>query len=324
MNERYFYHSFPRRAGTDVNGKGLSILRSLASSGLLLTPERTVWSEFMDDGGRSSSIEVFQKRTCFTELAPEELGAHAVTFGPFAIEFEIQALRQLGAIPVFYFPATGIAEQALAGLAAALVARMAEVQQVLSRLQTVSEIAARTSNKTEIIEVTMNGQPAGATRCTVGAAEDILAMLLHQSRPVGELLGAWQALTGFFYPTENVEYTTPLAYYRQREWRIVANMVHRGQPMSRELTGTEVEALIDMDDRFFARRMRFPSGEHRVVDQCQYFERIGARHFLSWARRVVVPDEVVDEAKSALRSESSTVPVVGASSLGAPPERGVS
>jgi len=40
--DRYFYHSFPRRAGSDEMKKGLSILKSIVKSGLLLTPEQSI------------------------------------------------------------------------------------------------------------------------------------------------------------------------------------------------------------------------------------------------------------------------------------------
>lgn len=175
MGERYFYHSFPRRTeGQDVNAKGLSILRSLAASGLLLTPEKTVWSEFTNDGGRAQPVEVFQKRACFTELAPTELSGHASLFGPFTIEFEIETLRLLGAIPVFYLPSPGTEERGLGGVSAALIARMAEIQQVLSRLAAIRQLTAATTNKEERIQVTVNGTSAGTTQCSIAAAEDLL------------------------------------------------------------------------------------------------------------------------------------------------------
>lgn len=287
----------------------------MATSGLLLTPEKTVWSEFRQDGTKSPPIEVFQKRSSFTELAPSELEEHGRLFGPFALEFEIESLRLLGAIPVFYLPTPGTEERALGGVAAALVARMAEVQQMLARLTEISLLVANTANKNELLDVTINGKPAGRTRCTIGGAEDLLNILTHQAQPVQELLNAFRALSGFFYPTENFEYTGPLAYYRQREWRIINAVMHRGREISRPITEAEGDELINIDREFFEKRLRFPTGEYRRIEQCRYIADVGGRPFLDWARRVIVPDEVVERASEILWTAAMPTPVTAASAV---------
>ena len=99
MENRFFCHSFPRRRrDTDslAIDKGLVILSSIVRSGFLLTPEMVEWREHLDDGTQSDPIQVFQKRVCFTELAPQELSEHGNLFGAFAIEFPLENLRLLG------------------------------------------------------------------------------------------------------------------------------------------------------------------------------------------------------------------------------------
>ena len=316
MSDRFFYHSFPRRAAAATEGeKGLAILGSIAESGLLLTPEKTEWSEFQQDGQKSPPIKVFQKRACFTELASPELPEHSKVFGRFAIEFSIEHLRLLGAIPVFYLPTPGAEERGLAGIAAAMLARMADVQQLLTRLAQTAELCQRTPDKAELINVTLNGRIAGGTRCTIGAAEDLVAALSHQIRPPGELLNAMRAVAGFFYPTENLEYTGELASYRQREWRIIANMVRRGEEIARDLTEEEKVRLLEIDSDFFGHRMCFPTGEHRRVDQCKYMTELDQKPILTWAKRVIVPDELVDAATEVVRTHAHLVPVAGISSI---------
>lgn len=282
MDERFFYHSFPRRNSPEtVTAKGLAILDSLLRSGLLLTPEKTEWSEFRRDGTKSPPIEVFQKRACFTELAPPELNEHSKRFGPFAIELTIEHLRLLGGIPVFYLPSPGREERALGGVAAALIARMADFQQLLTRLDQINHLARNTPNKNEVINVTINNRPAGGTRCTIGAAEDFVSVLSYQIQPPDELLNAVRALAGFFYPTEDLTYTGQLAYYRQREWRIVANMVHHGREVARDLSDEEKVMLCSIDSDFFSRRERFPTGEQRRADQCKYLTEVEGLPFLA-------------------------------------------
>jgi hypothetical protein len=311
MKERFFYHSFPRRKlADDAVPRGLAILRSMARSGLLLTPEQTVWSEFLQNGKRSDPIQIFQIRACFTELNPEELMDHAKQFGSFSIEFEIESLRLLGAMPVFYLPSPGSEERALGGIAGAFVARMEEIQRVLARLADLQKLAEATPNKAEKVKVTVDNQPVGMTRCAIGDVQEVLSMLLYQTQPAQELLNAFRALSGFFYPTEDMKYTGELAYYRQREWRIISAMIHRRQEISRSLTAEEISILLTLDQEFFAKRIRFPTGEFRRVDQCRYLSQVDNRRFLSWSRRVIVPDEAVEAATEILKSAGIDLPVV--------------
>jgi hypothetical protein len=104
--EGFFYHSFPRRGrhGDKEVQKGLKILELIRDFGLLLTPEVTAWEYPHADGSPPRKIEMVQRRVSFTELSPCELPRHAEEFGRFALEFEIDTLKSLYALPVFYIP----------------------------------------------------------------------------------------------------------------------------------------------------------------------------------------------------------------------------
>ena len=126
---KYFYHSFPRpRDGEDTIDRGLKILECLANVGIILAPEIVEWNQPLSNGNFRKHYTV-QQRICFTEISPYELRAHGKKFGPFAIEWEINSLRQLGAIPVFYIPQA--LNNAPAGLSAggiSLVVQMFDCQ----------------------------------------------------------------------------------------------------------------------------------------------------------------------------------------------------
>lgn len=304
--EHYVYHSFPRRRSghEDEIDSGLQILRSIVKSGLLLTPEKTVWQEPISSGGLSESVPLFQKRACFTDLAPSELKEHSNSFGRFSLEFEFQVLRQLGAIPVFYLPPSSADGKGLDSLAASLLCRVGEIQTLLNRLGDLEDLVKGTENKREVVDVRNNETGKQQhTRMSIGGVQDFLSFLTHGTQPASILSNALRGFSGFFCPTEDLSYTDPLGYYRQREWRIVANMSKLGEEQTRAVSEEEVETLLQIDAEFYHRELEFPSGTHRLVDQCQYFEALEGKKFIQYARRVIVPREAIDEATNILAGD---------------------
>jgi len=137
MQERYFYHCFPRRGGElpQAIEKGCQILTTIRDLGLVLMPEIIEWNQPSADGAPPRVFPVLQKRVCFTELNSDELPQHTEKFGQFALEFDTNTLRSLGAIPVFYIPqptakgddgnALGVALLGIAMDANAIIQRLA-------------------------------------------------------------------------------------------------------------------------------------------------------------------------------------------------------
>ncbi|MCI5125718.1 MAG: hypothetical protein D3925_14900 [Candidatus Electrothrix sp. AR5] len=313
MCERYFYHSFPRRhhgaTREEVLSKGLKILDSIVESGLILTPEKTDWFEFLTDGNRSKPVEVVQKRVCFTELSPSELPRHSDTFGEFALEFSIETLRCLGGSPVFYLPSMSLEETSCSGMSGALICRMLEIQELLTRLKGMDEVAKSTTNKSELLSITRNGVVTDTTRCTAGGAEDLLAMLQSEMQPISVLLGSLQAISGFFYPTEDLKRNKILHYYRQREWRIIANGVWRGENVCDELSESEIKTLLDIDTDFFGKEMDFPTGRYTIARQSRKLKSLAGKHVLQYLKRLIVPEEAISRAKSILDKKGISIPV---------------
>lgn len=134
-------------------------------------------------------------------------------------------------------------------------------------------------------------------------AEDLIAFLTHGSQSVSILRNALRASSGLFCPTDDPTHIRPLHNYRLREWRIIANMAKLGEEQTRNLTDDEVKALLEIDEEFFGREMQFHTGTYRQCDQCLYFQELDGQSFLSYARRVIVPDEVVDEAAQILAGD---------------------
>ena len=307
--ERFFYHSFPRRfrgLPSDELQKGIAILEAIRDFGFVLTPEITEWSEPFSDGTLSEPWRNIQKRCCFTELAPSELRGHAETFGAFAIEFEAQTFRELGGMPVFYLPRGSGTDRGLESQAAAVIARIGEIQVLLNRLADLADLIRKSDDKSQLVIIQEKEQRV-YTRSSLGAAEDIIAVLTHKSQPVEILRNALRFISGFFCPAEDLRYTGLLAYYRQREWRFVANMAKHGQDINRDPTPQEVDHLLRIDGDFFGKVLTFFTGDHRRVDQCCLYSALEGKRLIDYARRVVVPQPAMTEAQRILDGCAASV-----------------
>jgi len=174
------------------------------------------------------------------------------------------------------------------------------------------ELISNSDDKTQLLTV-LDGESNETKICrtSFGGVEDVLAFLTDKTQSASILRNALRVLAGFFYPVEDPRYTDVLGYYRQREWRIVANMSKLGKEQTRDLSDFEVTALLELDEQFFGQESEFFTGTYRIVEQCKYFQELEGRSFLSYARRVVVPDEVVHEAAQILAGDGlpDVVPV---------------
>ena len=313
MNERYFYHCFPRRFRGDHElhlSKGLEILRSIHDIGFILTPEITEWREPQMNGTLSKLWTNIQKRCCFTELQRDEVKRHSDDFGSFSLEFDTQTLRQLGGIPVFYLPRATSDDIGLESLAASLVARLGEIQDVLNRLAEMAELIGKSNDKSQLLGIKNDNTGAmGFFRTSLGGAEDVLALLTRDTQSVDILRNALRAVTGFFYPAEDFKYTGLLAYYRQREWRVIANMSKAGVEINRDPLPEEVERFLQIDPTFFGKEMKFRTGPARIVDQCRIFSELDGKPIYKFATRIVVPEPALEEARAIFNSQDDP-PVV--------------
>jgi len=312
MYNKFLYHNFPRRGSDNIDlaiTRGLAILSSMIKSGLLLTPEVTEWREHLQNGTLSQPVMLFQKRICFTLLAPSELQEHAKEFGPFAFEYSVENLRRLGGVPVFYIPYAREKDMGLEGIGGALMARLSEIQKLLTRLSDLDGIIQTTQNKNEPLNVTHN------RICTVGAAEDLIHFLTDKMEPPSQLLNSIRGLSGFFCPTEDPNLKEILGYYRQREWRIIGNMIKSGKESTRSLREAEIEKVIEIDNEFFGHQLDFPNGLYNRAEQSLIFHEVDNKHVLHFAHRLIVPEKALEEASQIIGDLNKNLKVVSLESL---------
>jgi len=86
---------------------GIKILESMINTGFLLTPEPIDWNQHL---GIKGLRLVNQKRFCFTYIEPKELDKHCEKFGLYSLQFDEDAIRELGALPAFYVPSVKLTD----------------------------------------------------------------------------------------------------------------------------------------------------------------------------------------------------------------------
>jgi hypothetical protein len=263
-----FYHNFPRardgRSRDAMLGLGLDILRSLMRWGLLLVPETTM----------VAGVRLFQRRLCFTALTPSELAAHASAFGEFAIEYDTATFLGLGALPAFYLPNQAGAVEDLGDAGRRLVFGLHSIQHVLGKLKDSKDPIA--------LEI----------------ADDLTRM---KAPDLHNLFWVPDAAKNLFYPagSDRRGASKPLAYYAQREWKIIENFPRADASGKavwdfRKLTDEQKSDICRINS-WFEEEVWSGCGFRRI-DKCMLLDTMAGKKVVEMARRIIVPDEVLDKA----------------------------
>jgi hypothetical protein len=87
-----------------------------------------------------------------------------------------------------------------------------------------------------------------------------------------------------------------MAYYRQREWRLVPGFAAGGTENARRLSEAEKKMLISTDERFWTRELRDERGSFRRVDEAQVIEKFQDKPVEAMVQAVFVPPAAYDRA----------------------------
>jgi len=321
MDTRFFYHSFPRRGKTDPTAieKGCQLLTSIRDLGLLMVPEQIEWKQPHADGSPSRVLRILQRRVCFTELAPHELSEHAEKFGAFALEFDIDVVRSLGALPVFYVPDPSAQSADGSSIGAALIAMALDARSVIARMAGLQEIFDGTTPVAEKLQfnTSFTANPDLKQNVTLDTAEakNLITALGHGLTPLGALNSGLGALLNFFYPADNRKGGGLLDYYRQREWRIACEFSSLGQQVIREVAPSEREKILQIDSEFFTRTIDSDFGPVERLSKSLILPGLNGKRVIEMVRRVIVPTGALEQARSILSKIDNAPPVVDLNSL---------
>jgi hypothetical protein len=313
--ERFFFHSFPRGAkGETRNGqlaRGLSILRAVKEMGLVLAPEIVSWRQ-PTISGTPRQITHRQQRLCFTELARSELSEHSKRFGPFSVQFSINTLRRLGALPVIYLPQTVKGDTSLSSAGAVIAATMGDIKYTLNQLHQLSRLkdldyirtlpGAETATSVSA-DCVMNLENRDETGNVVATYQiplrrilDFLDYVGFRNAPFELMVGILSLTQNLFYPTDDERHDDQLAYYRQREWRITAGMRVGGVQHGHLATDADKKRLLEIDPKFWSKEETDKDGTFRRVDQAYVIDTFDGAPIAEVIERLIVPAECGSEA----------------------------
>jgi hypothetical protein len=314
MQERLLYHSFPRRdrnSAVEID-TGCKVLSLIRDAGLLLAPEIVKWQYSHADGTPPRKQEIQQTRVCFTELSPSELPRHAENFGHFALEFRIDVLKGLGAIPVFYIPQSGGVAETPAELGSIVVMQSIDAAALVMRLaQMKQDIEAAPSPTSGRRDWTFGSDTQKKFSLDVEETRRVIEALTYGLTPPAMLFHGLLGLLHLFYPADDVIHNDDLAYYRQREWRIGRNFAIRGEDVMRLPSAELIERVLNIDGAFWGDEFPRGSGsKKRRAEQLLVYPGIGGKRIIEAVNRVIVPPGAVERAKTIMQGLNSSPPVI--------------
>lgn len=222
---------------------GTHILAMMIESGLLLTPEDLVVPSNPHAKNRTPPKTVFrQSRACFTLTERSSLwqpparfrsgidvSSHSENFGMFAIGLDPIRARLLGAIPVAYFY-TDAQEPTIPQEILFHIRELRSLAIALARLEARSQSELGGNRQVfdaktlDAVGYTLEGDSRVMERIEAATGKEVskAISLLDTDRPPAWNLVDWiDIVFDFFQTADSKTLPDSLAYYHQREWRII-------------------------------------------------------------------------------------------------------
>lgn len=317
LGGRNFYHSFPRpRPGEteeQIIEKGLLILKCIYEIGLIFAPEILEWKQPLVNGTTRTTL-LRQKRLSLTELDRSEVARHSVNFGPFSLEFNIDTLRQLGALPVVYMPQQLKNHPALSSIGSSVVTQLLDIKYTINALHNLANVSnpdyiiAHSDNPdvthvNEDYSITLDNiddqkKVVATSRVPAKHVRDVINYIGFKNAPFDLMIGILTIVQNLFYPTDDEGHDDTLSYYRQREWRLIGGLHFNGIPHGRPLTDDEKQQVRSIDERFWSREIADKDGSFRRVDEAVVLDVAEGRSIKEFIMAVLVPPQAYDRARA--------------------------
>jgi hypothetical protein len=328
--------------------RGLEILRLILTHGLLCTPERfKLYPNYhTENKGKQECLrankphdEIVQSRACFTlmdrlELAkeyelsqdqPAHYAAHVDLFGEFAIGLDPIDARALGIMPTVYYYRhdMGTSFRRMAGLGSQIVERLDEMRTLFSVL---SYIEAKANDKPEDAQVFLQPERLKALGIRVryqadieealanlkGEEASLIFQLFSTDRvPAWNLVDFVEMMLSLYQTTDSTIEDAPLAFFQQREWRLIHHMMKglrwfglADHPTYRNPLAEQYKPAIRRIKDFLRKSFAGKSDKHLpwFLSHCWVLLGTERLHFRDFVREVVVPKGFCQHAKAIVDS----------------------
>lgn len=320
--------------------RALEVLRLILTHGLLCTPESfRLYPNYETENeeklkflqAKTHHDEIVQSRACFTLLNTLELTerhetrkeAHTDLFGEFAIGLDPLEARELGIAPTVYYYRNdmGAGSRRTAGLGSQIVERLDEIRSVFSVLSYVEaqanagidNVAFPSAEKLREMGIHIKFQKdieATLARLTTQEAALIFRLFNTDRVPAWNLVDFIEIMLSLYQTTDSTIEDAPLAFFHQREWRLVHHMMPGliWFGLSNQSVGRDRWAHEFRNDRREIRSY-LGSGSHRseselawYFDHCWVLAGTETRLFRDFVRQIVVPEEFCQAASDLVKS----------------------
>jgi len=338
--------------------KGFEILRLILTHGLLCTPEKfKLYPNYNTENTEKQKClaankhhdEIVQSRACFTLVDTLELSkeyelfqgnptshlAHIDLFGEFAIGLDPIEARALGVMPTVYYYRHDISNPLTktAGLGSQVVERLDEIRSLFSIL---SYIEAKSNAGPEDDMVFPPPETLKSMGIHVRYQDDIEAELANIKAkeaalvlrlfntdrvPAWNLVDFVEIMLSLYQTTDSTIEDAPLAFFQQREWRLVHHMMEGlrwfglGKHPSYQDPFAEDFVSAVQEIKNFVRRTSPTKREDHLAwffNNCWVLVGTAERRFRDFVREIVVPESLRKQAKAVVDSLpfASTRPVI--------------
>ena len=237
-------------------------------------------------------VPYMQQRVCFTALETDKLPEHAKFFGEFALEFDPDTLRELGALPAFYLAGTLQNGELLHDAGENILRLLIEAQKILWEFKRMQQ------NGTPEMKEFVDGVFPPTKNSSDACLEEV---------PFGI-----EALLILYYPTDDYQHKmgVDLGFYKQREWKVVPNFAANNSWQYPAVPDSEKAALLALNPGYFSEVLR--PGNKQRIDFCQCFQGFAGESLLDRVKRLIVPDGALADAQQMVKASPyrfSVVPI---------------
>jgi hypothetical protein len=335
------------RPTEDDRQKGFEILRLILTHGLLCTPEKfKLYPNYNTENKEKQRClqankhhdEIIQSRACFTLVDTMELSkeyelsqdrytqhtAHIDLFGEFAIGLDPIEARELGVMPTVYFYRHDISDPFMitAGLGSQIIERLDEIRCLFSVL---SYIEAKANAEEEDDTFFLSPEKLKSMGILVRYQNDIEALLakLRQEDaafvfrlfctdrvPAWNLVDFVEIMLSLYQTTDSTIEDAPLAFFQQREWRLVHHMMEGlrwfalgNHPADRDPRANYFRSAKE-EIKNFLHSVSSQKGKDLTwfLNHCWVLVGTEELHFRNFVREIVVPENFFKDAKSIVDS----------------------